>query len=153
MNRYISLCWEETVRCTRDGQIIQIQYRLSYVTIQGTKRRKSHMTATVINTVLISRACLFLTLYFLQMFNYIYIYIYKHSSIPLWLEWNRNWVSDSQSECKGFFWKDEKSRDQSRQVNNYKANAYKGGITQVHRWYQITWGSEEGRSLMPLGFC
>lgn len=32
-----------------------------------------------------------------------------------------------------YFGKDEKSRDQSRQVNNYKANAYKGEITQVHR--------------------
>lgn len=150
MNRYISLCWEEIIRC--DGQIIQIQYRLSYVTIQGAKRKKSHMTAMVItcNTVLTSRACSFLTLYFLQMFYYIYINTFIHSTVIGMKHKLSHWLSVW---MQSFFWKDEKSRDQSRQVNNYKADAYKGGITQVHRWYQITWGSEEGRSLMPLGFC
>lgn len=131
MNRYISLCWEETVRC--DGQIIQIQYRLSYVTIQGAERKKSHMTAMVItcNTVLTSRACSFLTLYFLQMFYYIYINTFIHSTVIPWSETEIKSLTLSLNAKN--FGKDEKSRDQSRQVNNYKANAYKGGITQVHR--------------------
>lgn len=149
MNRYISLCWDEIVRC--DGQIIQIQYRLSYVTIQGTKRKKvtydSYGNYMYGNTVLTSRACSFLTLYFLQMFYYIYINTLIYSTVIGVKQKLSHWLSVWMQSIL------EKMKNQSRQVNNYKANAYKGGITQVHRWYQITWGSEEGRSLMPLGFC
>lgn len=120
---------------------------------KGLREKRSHMTAMVItcNTVLTSRACSFLTLYFLQMFYYIYINTFIHSTVIPWSETEIKSLTLSLN--AKYFGKDEKSRDQSRQVNNYKADAYKGGITQVHRWYQITWGSEEGRSLMPLGFC
>lgn len=91
------------------------------------------MTAMVItcNTVLTSRACSFLTLYFLQMFYYIYINTFIHSTVIPWSETEIKSLTLSLN--AKYFGKDEKSRDQSRQVNNYKANAYKGGITQVHR--------------------
>lgn len=85
------------------------------------------MTAMVItcNTVLTSRACSFLTLYFLQMFYYIYINTFIHSTVIPWSETEIKSLTLSLNAKN--FGKDEKSRDQSRQVNNYKANAYKGG--------------------------
>lgn len=55
------------------------------------------------------------------------LYIYKYIHL-FHCDWSETEIKSlTLSPSAKYFGKDEESRDQSRQVNNYKANAYKGG--------------------------